>query len=86
MHHLFATHPTEITVALKVCEACGALWLRARTRGAYCFTCAHWLAEFPLPRGPRRIGWARRRGTHPTHAVPAVAIQQPQPTTVGGAR
>ncbi len=85
MHHLFANHRTEITVALKVCEACGALWLRARSHGAYCFACAHWLAEFPLPRGPRRAGWHWRRNREARSPHPVTA-QQPQPATAGGAR
>jgi predicted Fe-S protein YdhL (DUF1289 family) len=36
-------------VELKVCEACGALWLRAVDQGAYCRGCERWLSEFPTP-------------------------------------
>jgi hypothetical protein len=38
----------ERPVELKVCEACGNLWVRARGAGAYCRGCAAWLAEFPV--------------------------------------
>lgn len=42
---------------LKVCEGCGALWLReAATKGIYCRHCASRLAEFPAPRGKHRGG------------------------------
>jgi hypothetical protein len=34
-------------VELKVCEACGALWLRAADHGVYCRGCALWLSDFP---------------------------------------
>ena len=44
----------RIRVELKVCEACGALWLRAFAQGAYCSGCAHWLSEFPMPTRSRR--------------------------------
>lgn len=40
---------------LKVCEGCGALWLRvSATKGVYCRGCATKLAEFPAPRQGRR--------------------------------
>ena len=36
---------------LKVCEGCGALWLRMSvTKDVYCRSCAAKLAEFPAPR------------------------------------
>lgn len=39
---------------LKVCEGCGALWLRTdATAGVYCRGCAQMLAEFPAPRRRR---------------------------------
>ncbi len=39
---------------LKVCEGCGALWLRPETTaGVYCRNCAAKLAEFPAPRRRR---------------------------------
>jgi hypothetical protein len=44
-----------IRVELKVCEVCGALWLRAAGQGVYCRGCAVRLAEFPASR-MRRMG------------------------------
>jgi hypothetical protein len=49
----------DFSVVLKVCEACGALWLRSVDQGAYCKRCERWLAEFPTP-GARSL---RRRGS-----------------------
>jgi hypothetical protein len=78
----------DLNVELKVCEGCGALYLRqnridaaAQPReasGIYCRGCERWLSEFPAPE--RRS----RRGRKPKGA--------PQRTselvlaTVGGAR
>ena len=48
---------------LKVCEGCGALWLRAGIEeGVYCRSCAALLAEFPKP-GSRGARMSRRRVT-----------------------
>jgi len=41
-------------VELKVCEGCGALWLRAAGQGVYCRWCALVLSEFPVVRRSRR--------------------------------
>ncbi len=42
---------------LKVCEGCGALWLRMSvTKDVYCRSCATRLAEFPAPRQGRHGG------------------------------
>ncbi len=46
----------HICMQLKVCEACGALWLRAFDQGVYCGSCATALADFPAPRGRSRRG------------------------------
>ncbi len=44
---------------LKVCEGCGALWLRAGIgAGVYCKECVAVLVNFPEPRG-RRTGTRR---------------------------
>ena len=43
-----------LRVELKVCEGCGALWLRAMGQGVYCLGCAVRLSEFPAPRMSRR--------------------------------
>lgn len=46
-------------IDLKVCEGCGALWLRTVPARVYCRRCAPLLAEFPAARGlrlrPRRL-------------------------------
>jgi len=44
----------DFCVEVKVCEGCGALFLRARGlgavgRGTYCRGCSVWLSEFPAP-------------------------------------
>lgn len=57
----------ETTLQLKVCEACGGLWVRACGQGRYCARCAEWLSEFPQPRGPRP--GRRRRGPGRRHPV-----------------
>ncbi len=42
---------------LKVCEGCGALWLRMCVRkDVYCRSCAAKLADFPAPRQSRSGG------------------------------
>ncbi len=39
----------ELTLELKYCERCGALWLRpARGRQVYCVDCALQIADLPL--------------------------------------
>ena len=53
MHYL----PKE----LKVCEGCGALWVRTNAAdGVYCRGCSARLSEFPAPRG-RHAGGRKRR-------------------------
>lgn len=47
-------------VELKVCEGCGALWLRSQNHGVYCRICALRLSEFPAPRGRSRAGRKRK--------------------------
>jgi hypothetical protein len=40
---------------IKVCEGCGALWLRAQTAdGIYCKTCRARLSALPAAKGRRR--------------------------------
>lgn len=49
-----------LKIDLKVCEGCGALWLRtAGLSGVYCSGCAGEMAQFPNPRG-RHAGGRRR--------------------------
>ena len=45
-----------LQVELKICEGCGALWLRAVSQGNYCRGCATWMSECPVPRVGRRVG------------------------------
>lgn len=47
-------------VELKVCEGCGALWLRAAGDGNYCRRCALRLVEFPAPQMQFRRGRPRK--------------------------
>ena len=65
-----------LRVDLKVCEGCGALWLRAMGHGVYCKRCAELLADFPAPRG------RSRRGRRPRILQPGVV---PMPAA-GGVR
>ena len=45
---------------LKICEGCGALWLRTGgLNGKYCRGCAGEMAEFPAPRGKHAGGRKR---------------------------
>lgn len=45
---------------LKVCEGCGALWLRTGVKdGAYCARCAATLSVFPAAKGKRAGGRPR---------------------------
>ena len=46
-----------LRVNLKVCEGCGALWLRKDAAAeVYCRGCSKRLAEFPAPRGKHAGG------------------------------
>ncbi len=70
MHYL----PKE----LKVCEGCGALWVRTNAAdGVYCHSCSARLKEFPAPRG--RHAGGRKRKFRAVGCGTAVAYQ-------GGAR
>jgi hypothetical protein len=53
----------DFRVDLKVCEGCGALWLRTGAQGIYCKGCAQRLSEFPPVRVSRR---GRKRKTTTT--------------------
>lgn len=74
----------QASVQLKVCEGCGALWLRGRNQGVYCAGCAHWLAEFPAPRRHTTHG-----GRKPKQRPACVVMEIPVAGAVaiqGGAR
>jgi hypothetical protein len=44
----------DFRVELKICEACGVLWLRTASQGVYCRGCAERLSHFPASRMGRR--------------------------------
>jgi hypothetical protein len=50
---------TYLRLEVKICEGCGALWLRRSTDGVYCFACSSRLASFPVPTGKHRGGRPR---------------------------
>jgi hypothetical protein len=50
----------DFRVELKVCEGCGALWLRTTGHGNYCRGCSQRLSDFPAPRLSFRRGRRRR--------------------------
>jgi predicted amidophosphoribosyltransferase len=51
----------DLRLVLKVCEGCGALWLRTQAaESVYCRRCAEHLAHFPAPRG-RHAGGRKPR-------------------------
>jgi hypothetical protein len=53
------------SMELKVCEGCGALWVRTGIAdGVYCRTCRGRLAEFAVAKG-RRARRGKVRGLHP---------------------
>ena len=74
---------------LKVCEGCGALWLRRGVMdGVYCWGCAKRLAAFPAPRA--RHAGGRPRGVQAGDHQPAVRASRCRGTdravANGGAR
>ena len=75
----------DFRVELKVCEACGALWLRAVDHGVYCRSCALWLSEFPAAVGQSlRVRSRETRSTQPQvkPARPALRLE----VLAGGSR
>jgi hypothetical protein len=76
----------DLRMELKVCEGCGALWVRpARAPGVYCRGCTGKLAEFPDALGRRTPRAAARiQGTEAVHrsGLPANRFRVMQ----GGAR
>jgi hypothetical protein len=62
---------TSLRMDLKVCEGCGALWLRMDgVCSVYCRGCARQVSDFPAPR-PRHAG-GRRCRTARTAELPVV--------------
>lgn len=50
----------DFRMELKVCEACGTLWLRANGAGVYCRGCVSVFADFPTTHASRRRGRKRK--------------------------
>lgn len=50
----------DFRVEMKICEGCGALWLRSAGHGIYCHGCALRLSDFPAPLMHFRRGRKRR--------------------------
>ena len=83
----------NLCMELKVCEGCGALWLRAgKISGVYCRSCAARLAEFPAAKGRRVARPKVRQQNHVFATRPAKVAEANGETsglmagTVGGAR
>lgn len=57
----YTPQPVTQAMELKVCEACGSLWVRRAGHGTYCRPCAVWLSDFPAPRSLNRGGRPRKR-------------------------
>ena len=57
---------TYVRIFLKICEGCGALWLRAHgSEDVYCVACSRKMRTLPAPRPMRRGGRPRlRRAKH----------------------
>jgi hypothetical protein len=51
-----------LRLELKVCEGCGALWIRPVNDGVYCRPCLHQLVSFPAPKAKHVGGRPRRSG------------------------
>ena len=69
----------DLRMELKVCEGCGALWVRTgATAGVYCRSCAGRLSQFPAPKS-RRVSKIRVRHGAQSSSGGVVAI-------AGGAR
>ncbi|MDP9050161.1 MAG: hypothetical protein M3O31_05460 [Acidobacteriota bacterium] len=53
----------HLQIELKVCESCGALWLRPLSvDGPYCAGCSRKLANFPASKGRHPGGRPSRSG------------------------
>jgi hypothetical protein len=80
----------DLFLNLKICEACGSLWLRSQLEaGVYCAACYDRLKQFPTVEGRKHRG-RRRKAILPTvHAVDALqpgfaALSSSVPTSHAG--
>ena len=68
---------------LKVCEGCGALWLRTGVNdGVYCRSCQARLGGFPVAKGRRAPLGPRKRAADPSPAIESKNLR----VVAGGAR
>ena len=68
-NYAFGEKMNYLRMDLKVCEGCGALWLRPGVSGGiYCKGCQATLADFPVARG-RRVPLGPRRRRNGIHSV-----------------
>ncbi len=75
----------DLHMELKVCEGCGALWLRAKnTSGVYCRRCTGALAEFPTAKGRRTA--RSRTGQNPAAGAASPARGEHAVAIAGGVR
>ena len=65
------TEMKVVKMQLKVCEGCGALWVRSLVCGVYCKRCELLLSDFPTPQSRKRPG--RRARTLRQIACPSAA-------------
>jgi hypothetical protein len=67
----------RVALDLKICEACGRLYLRTQSEsGIYCARCAAMLCDFPTPKSRKIRG---RKSKHPrTYAHPNIAGAESQ--------
>ena len=83
---------SDLRMAVKVCEGCGALWLRTEgTAAVYCRGCSRQIADFPAPRalhggGPRTRMAARMCGTGCRKAHGGMHLERGMQVVAGGAR
>lgn len=76
----------DLRMSLKVCEGCGALWLRCNAlEGVYCRVCAGRLAEFPAPR-KKHAGGRKRRLGRPSGALECPGRAESGVVMAGGVR
>jgi hypothetical protein len=64
----------DLFLNLKICEACGCLWLRSQLEaGVYCASCYDRLKQFPTVEGRKHRGRRRKTILPTVHAVDSLA-------------
>jgi hypothetical protein len=70
----------DLRMELKVCEGCGALWLRTSNQGGiYCRSCRSRLSQLPAAKGHHRLLGPRRKPAGPPQTAGLTVL-------AGGAR